>query len=99
VSLRRVSTLLCSPRRPNSPARDSEVATVAVSVQTCTVTTGGHRGVSSMVGEGKEAWWVLEEKVTCRGASTARWPHVHAQQKEVEGSCLHAVCPKEGNDG
>jgi hypothetical protein len=54
------------------------VATVAVPMLACTVTTGGHRGVSAMVSEGRAAGGFRREEV-CRGV---HWPHVQAQQRE-----------------
>jgi hypothetical protein len=44
---RACDSLACQLRRPGSPARAVGVATVAVPVPTCTVTTGGHQGVAS----------------------------------------------------
>jgi hypothetical protein len=55
-------SLACQLRRPGSPARAVGVATVAVPVQTCTVTTGGHQGVAS---DGSRKGW----QRSCLGGS------------------------------
>jgi hypothetical protein len=69
---------------------------VAVPMLACTVTTGGHHGVSAMVSEGRAAGGFRRER-SVQGSPLASC----ASSAEREGRGLVSLCvlPKERGDG